>query len=165
MSSTARFGLPLLMAGQAQKEITHNEALTLVDALLQPCAESAGTNAPPDDPAAGQMWIVGGAPAGAWAGCADMLAIWTDGGWRFIAPRDGTSVYVRDQDADARHVGGGWRIGSLTGVRLVVAGEQVVAARQAAVTVPAGGTVADLEARAAIGAVLDALRAHGLIAP
>ena len=42
-----RFALPLLHAGQAQKEITHNEALQLIDMLLHPYAESASLTAPP----------------------------------------------------------------------------------------------------------------------
>lgn len=163
MSSTARFALPLLAAGQAQKEIWHNEALTLIDALLQPCAESAGADRPPDEPRAGQMWIVGGAPEESWAGRAGMLAIWTGGGWRFVEPRDGLRVHVREQGIDALHVEGGWQIGALAGTRMVVAGDQVVGPRQPSVADPVGGGIADMEARAAIGGVLNALRMHGLI--
>lgn len=42
----ARNALPFLQVGQAQKEITHNEALVIVDALLQPTAQSAETTPP-----------------------------------------------------------------------------------------------------------------------
>ena len=44
---TVRLELPLLVAGQAQKEVTHNEALILVDAAFAPLVDSVGTNAPP----------------------------------------------------------------------------------------------------------------------
>ena len=37
--ASPRFDLPLLAVSQAQKEITHNEALILIDALLHPVAE------------------------------------------------------------------------------------------------------------------------------
>ena len=50
MDATPRWGLPLLFAGQAQKEIFHNEALMLVDALLHGRVESADLGAPPTDP-------------------------------------------------------------------------------------------------------------------
>ncbi|MDH4746602.1 MULTISPECIES: hypothetical protein [unclassified Sphingomonas] len=58
--------------------------------------------------------------------------------------------------------GGGWHGGEVHG-RLIVAGKQVVGARAAAIPEPEGGTVVDAAARAAISAVLVALRAHGLI--
>ena len=63
--ASARLGLPFLAAGQAQKEVTHNEALALIDAGLSPAAETIGVTAPPSAPALGQCWIVGGAPSGA----------------------------------------------------------------------------------------------------
>jgi hypothetical protein len=75
--STARFALPLLHAGQAQKEITHNEALLALDILLHPEVEAVGENQPPPAPGAGQCWIVGDAPTGAWAGQADRIAAWS----------------------------------------------------------------------------------------
>jgi hypothetical protein len=46
-----------------------------------------------------------------------------------------------------------------------VAGTQVVSARGAAVADAAGGAVIDIEARAALNALLARVRAHGLIAP
>jgi hypothetical protein len=81
---TARFALPLLHAGQAQKEMTHNEALLALDILLHPEVEALGENQPPPAPSAGQCWIVGDAPIGAWAGQADRIAAWSPAGWRFL---------------------------------------------------------------------------------
>jgi hypothetical protein len=59
---------------------------------------------------------------------------------------------------------GGWTNGSVRASEIVVGGEKVVGARQAAVTDPAGGTLVDAEARAAISHILTRLRVHGLIA-
>lgn len=165
MSATARFALPLLHPGQAQKELFHNEALTLADALIQSCVEAVGLNAPPSAPAPGQCWIVGESPGGAWAGEAGSIASWTAGGWRFSAPREGMSAWVASEALAACYASGAWHVGRVTATRLEIDGEQVVGPREPAIDDPDGGTVVDLEARAAIEAVLDALRAHGLIDP
>lgn len=164
MSVTARFALPLLSAGQAQKELHHNEALTLLDALAQPSAESAGSNTPPGDPAPGQCWIVGPAPAAAWAGRGGALAIWTAGGWRYATPREGMAIWVRDVAVTAHYRSGEWEMGVVRAAALTIGDEQVVGARQASIALPAGGIVVDPEGRAAIAAILSALQAHGLIA-
>ena len=64
----------------------------------------------------------------------------------------------------AVRAGGAWRLGVLSGARVEVGGVQVVGARAAAIAPPAGGGVVDAEARAALAAVLAALRGHGLVA-
>jgi hypothetical protein len=55
-------------------------------------------------------------------------------------------------------------LGTITGNRLHIEGKQAVSARGAAVPAPTGGSLVDLEGRIAINAILDRLRAHGLIA-
>ena len=87
--STARLALPLLAMAQAQKEVTHNEALTLLDLLVQPVVEAGPLAAPPPSPGAGQGWIVGAGATGDWSGREGALALWTAGGWRFVAPSAG----------------------------------------------------------------------------
>lgn len=165
MNATARFALPLLHPGQAQKELFHNEALTLADGLIQPSVESAEGNVPPAEPAAGQCWIVGESPTGAWAGQVHALALWTPGGWRFVAPREGMTAWVADEGLTARYVAGVWQTGRLHGTRLELDGEQVVGPREPGIDDPDGGVTIDAEARVAITAVLETLRAHGLIDP
>lgn len=165
MLESARFGFPFLAAGQAQKELTHNEAVVLIDAGLHAAVESAGVNAPPSSPEAGQCWIVGAAPEGAWAGAAGALACWTASGWRFLPPTVGMHVWVKDQQLWALLEEGVWTTGEARAARLVIGGEQLVGPRQPAVAAPSGGAAVDAEARTAIAAILDRLKAHGLIAP
>ncbi|MBX9796085.1 DUF2793 domain-containing protein [Sphingomonas sp.] len=146
--TSARLALPLLQPGQAQKELYHNEALVLLDLAVQPVVDSLGLNAPPPSPALGQAWIVGATPAGAWAGQAGAIAGWTGGGWRFVAPLEGMTVWSIADARPARHRGGAWQLAPLP-----------------AIAPPQGGETIDSPARAAIGAILAALAAHGLIAP
>lgn len=164
MNVTTHFALPLLAAGQAQKELFHNEALVRIDALLHPVVEALGTRTPPADPAPGQSWVVGPAPTGEWIGAAGQIALWCEGGWRFIVPREGLAITLREGGLRAVWRGGEWEIGILAASQVVVGGNRVIASRQPAIADPAGGTTADDEARAAIARVLAALRAHGLIA-
>lgn len=161
--ATPRLGLPFLAAGQAQKELTHNEALALADAAICPAVQGVGVDTPPAAPGLGQCWIVGAAPSGVWAGQAQEIAVWTSGGWRFVPPADGLQAWVVPDRLWAVRDAGVWRIGELRANQLLVGGVRVVGARQPAVATPAGGTVIDTQARAAIDAILARMSAHGLI--
>jgi hypothetical protein len=161
--SSARFAFPFILPGQAQKEAFHNEALTLVDAALHPCVAGAPTDDVPAEPAAGESWIVApGAPA-PWAGKAHHLATWTDGGWRFTAPVPGMTVWKLDAGYRIHWTGSAWSDGEWVVPALTIAGQQVVGPRLETVPSPSGGTIIDMEARAAVDAVIVALRTHGLI--
>ena len=142
----------------------HNEALTRIDALLQPAVEAVLQDAPPIAPTPGQCWVVGAAPSGAWEAQALAIAAWTDGGWRFVAPRAGMLVWSLADTLPASFDGATWTLGALHARRLLVDGTPVVGTQQSAVPDPSGGTAPDVQARSAISAILGALRAHGLIA-
>ena len=161
---TPRWTLPLLSAGQAQKEVTHNEALSLLDLVVQPCVEAVGLNAPPTDATPGQAWVVGDQPTGAWTGHARHLAGWTAGGWRFLIPRPGLSVWSRADGCRSEWSEDGWRTGRVTARELLVEGKKVVGTQQSGIALTQGGQVIDSQARSAIDAVIRALRSHGLIA-
>ncbi len=159
-----RYSLPLLLAGQAQKEITHNEALLLVDMLLHAQAESAVIATPPSGAVVGQCWIVAASGTGAWAGHDGDLACLTSGGWRFVAPRKGLHVATTDDGLTRIYDGAAWTLDQARPDGYYVSGQRVVAARQSAITDPTGGATVDSQARTALGLVLAAMRAHGLIA-
>lgn len=162
---TVRLALPLMHAGQAQKEITHNEALTALDALVNPLVQSADETAPPEEPDQGACWIVAVGPSGAWAGQGGRLAQWTAGGWRFHDLSAGAHAWVVDRDGAMVADGeGGWADAPAQADGYHVGGQRIVGARGAAVANPSAGTTIDTEARAAIIAILDRMRAHGLIA-
>jgi hypothetical protein len=91
--TSARFALPFLQPGQAQKEVYHNEALALLDIAVQAAVQSADVAVPPDSPATGSCWIVAAGATGAWAGRSGTIAGWTSGGWRFVEPSEGMQVW------------------------------------------------------------------------
>lgn len=86
---SARLNMPLIMPSQAQKHVTHNEALVILDALVQTGVEVFDASAPPANPAEGALYVLGGSPTGEWAGQAGMLALRQGTGWRFLAPQAG----------------------------------------------------------------------------
>jgi Protein of unknown function (DUF2793) len=98
MPGTPFLDLPIMAGSQAQKHITHNEALDRLDMLVQTNVTSTGLNTPPASPLEGQTYVVGTSPTGVWAGQALKLASWRNGYWMFAAPRDGWQVFsITDQ--------------------------------------------------------------------
>ena len=161
--TTPRLNLPTIRPGQAQKELSHNEALALIDLLTQASVLASGDNNPPADPKPGESWIIGGTPTGDWVGKGRQLAGWSNGGWRFAQPFEGMTVWVIKEALHARFSGGNWALGDVVATRLVVNGAPVVGAQSTPIADPVGGASIDVEARNAIVAVLMALRSHGLI--
>lgn len=163
-TNSDRFALPLLQAGQAQKELTHNEALALIDMLLHAQVQSITLTTPPGGAALAQCWVVAAGATGAWAGHDGQLACLTAGGWRFVAPRAGLNVLCAADGRRYTHDGTTWLADAVRPDGLYIGVNRVVAARQGAIADPTGGSVVDTQARAALGQALSALRAHGLIA-
>lgn len=149
--NSSRLGLPFLVTGQGQKDVTLNEALQALDCLVGASAVSRVISAPPTFPGAGLCWLVPGGATGAWAGRGGMLACWTEGGWRYRLLPEGFTLWVEDEAREIRRVGGAWREVAGTG------------SAAAAVPVPSGGQVADVEVRQAVSALIDRLVQLGLL--
>lgn len=108
MSTTPKLGLPLIAAAQAQKHVTHNEALYALDALVQCAVLDRDLSTPPSSPPEGAVYIVGPAPTGEWAGKAGRIALLQDGLWLAITPRIGFVVYVIDEALLYVFTSAGW---------------------------------------------------------
>lgn len=108
MTASANLKLTYLVAAQAQKEVTHNEALNDLDALVQLCAISKALAAPPVSPADGDVYIVAASPTGAWAGQANAVAFYY-AGWHFKAPKVGWVAYARNENRFVVYDGTVWK--------------------------------------------------------
>lgn len=108
MTTTPNLQLPYLAAGQAQKHVTVNEALRILDALAQIAVLSRNGAAPPATPADGACYIVAPSATGAWAGHAGKIAAFRDGGWSFLVPREGWIAWVSDEDKLYAYDGTAW---------------------------------------------------------
>jgi len=88
-NDTDRLALPYILADQAQKHVSHNEALVRLDAIVQLSVLRVDLSAPPAEPADGARYIVASGASGAWIGLADTIAVWQDGAWMHLAPQIG----------------------------------------------------------------------------
>lgn len=140
-STTPVFELPLLFAGQAQKEFTLNQALSLIDLGLQHTV-TASLSTSPSDPEPGSCYRIVDSAAGDWTGREDMIAMRIGDAWHYLEPFAGMRVF--DQQAGVLvHYDSAWKT--------------------AAAPAPAsGGTVIDAEARQMIFELIEELRKIGV---
>ena len=165
MDSSPRLSLPFLSPGQAQKELYVNESLQTLDSLTAAEVEEPPRNDPPDAPTVGTCFLIGTSPTGDWTGHPAALATYSAGGWRFAAPIEGMKAWVKSDLVSAVYAQEAWQVGALFGSRVLIGGTQVVGQQVSPIADPSGGATTDAEARAAISAILAALRQHGLISP
>lgn len=162
--TTTRHKLPLLQVAQAQKEVTHNEAIAAIDVLLHLAVASQTVTTPPIDPPAATSWIIAGSPSGAWSGRAGMIASFDEAGWRYLAPANGCLAWIEDEGVYAIRRGGAWYSDAFPVHSLTIGGRKLLSAEPEAVPMVGGGSVVDAEARAILSIVINALRTMGIIA-
>ena len=106
-SHTGRLKLPYITQAQAQKEVTHNQALNILDVLVNTVAVSI-SNAPADKPNEGDIYIVGKNPQGIFDGNANNLTQLIEGCWSFYQPINYMEVMVVDKNHKFTYVNGEW---------------------------------------------------------
>lgn len=140
-SISPRYALPLLFAGQSQKEAFVNEAHALTYALIH-CAIEGTAAAPPASPLEGTNWLVGASPTGVWSGQTGKIACRQAGNWLFVNPRDGMRLLDKSNGQE-RRFSAGWLAPSVPAA-------------------PSGGATVDAEARTALADLIAALRTAGV---
>ncbi len=105
--TTINLEMPYILPSQAQKHVTHNEALQRLDAVTQ-LTVTASLSTPPSDPQEGTCYNIDTSPAGAWTGKTGKLAFRQDGDWIFITPREGWRGWFLAEDGMKIHDGSGW---------------------------------------------------------
>lgn len=109
MATTNHLDLVLLEQSQAQKDVTMNEALARIDAVLNCGAQSAALATPPGAPEEGDLYIVADSATDDWQGQENRLAYYDGGIWRFIAPNEGVTLWVADAAEYYRYDGSVWQ--------------------------------------------------------
>lgn len=106
--TTAHLALPFIMASQAQKHVTHNEALRLLDGIVQLSVLDRDLTDPPSSPSEGDRYIPAAGATGAWSGWDGSIAYWIDGTWMRILPAPGWLAWVVDEAQAIVWTGSAW---------------------------------------------------------
>lgn len=141
-STTEHYSLPLLFSGQAQKEISLNQSITLIDSLLLKSVEES-ISTPPVDAREGSVFRITATATGDWQGYEDALAIRIGSNWHFTSPSEGLAIF--DKSAGVLlHFNSSWK-------------------QAQEPTAAVGGDVIDVEARQMISELVYELRQIGLL--
>ncbi|MGL4975205.1 MAG: DUF2793 domain-containing protein [Bosea sp. (in: a-proteobacteria)] len=108
MSDTLNLVLPLMAAAQAQKHVTHNEALTQLDALVHLAVLSRTVSSPPGSVTDGTRYLVPPSATGAFVGKAGQVGWYDNGVWRFLVPKAGWIAFVAAENALLGFDGANW---------------------------------------------------------
>ncbi|KZK84866.1 hypothetical protein PsAD13_01399 [Pseudovibrio sp. Ad13] len=107
--TTSRLALPYIMAAQAQKHVTHNEALRLLDGLIQMGVLNATSAAPPSSPGEGDAYIVSSPATDVWTGWEKDVAFYTDGSWFRLPAIVGMRIWDADAETLLVYITGSWK--------------------------------------------------------
>lgn len=111
MSNSNNLQIVHVEQNQSQKEVTVNQALNRIDAILNVGAIDRAVNNPPSSPMLGDLYIIGNSPTGDWSGQGDNIAFY-DTSWQFISPKAGMTIWVIDKALHYTFDGSGWIVGS-----------------------------------------------------
>lgn len=106
--TTAHLALPFIMAAQAQKHVTMNEALRLLDGIVQLAVLDRDRTASPASPAEGARHIPATGATGGWAGWSGSIAYWIDGAWMRILPAPGWLAWIEAEAQLVVWTGSAW---------------------------------------------------------
>lgn len=98
MDKTPNLHLPYILSSQAQKHITHNDAIRALDALVHLSVLSNDLTVPPSTPSEGDRYIVHSNPSNEWIGQDNKIAAWQDGTWQFYAPQKGWVCWIENDE-------------------------------------------------------------------
>lgn len=108
-SSTPNLALEYIVASQAQKEVTHNDALNDLDFLTQCSVIDYTISTPPSSPATGASYIIGPSPTGAWSGSANCVAGYYSG-WSIKTPEAGWTAWTQNGNRLFYYTGSAWAL-------------------------------------------------------
>ena len=108
MNNTDLLKLPYIAASQAQKHVTHNEALRIVDSLIHISVADRDLTSPPAAPAPSERYLIATPASDAWSGQDGRIAAFQDGAWHYYTPKSGWRLWVEDERTAIIYDGTTW---------------------------------------------------------
>ena len=108
MSTTNNLNITKVEQGQSQKEVTVNQALDVIDALLNTSVIDRDLTDSPVSPNEGDLYIPASPATGDWTGNEGKLAHFTGGSFQFITPNEGLTLWLADEDIQITFDGSNW---------------------------------------------------------
>jgi len=133
MANSTHLLMPFIEAAQAQKHVTHNAALRVLDAVIMLSVLDRDLADPPGSPSDGDRYLVASSATGDWAGQDGKIAIWQDGAWAFHTPREGWFVWIADEGVFLVFNGASWTGGATQNASLLGVNTTADAANRLAV--------------------------------
>ena len=108
MDNSPRLNLPYMASSQAQKHVTHNEALRYLDCLVHITIKNTNLTEPPIEFDEGDCYFVADVASGDWTGKESHLACYQDGAWVFHPPKPGFMAWLENEDSFVVWSGFAW---------------------------------------------------------
>lgn len=109
-TNSVNLNLSYLAAAQAQKHVTVNEALRIIDAAMFLTVIDRNLTTPPSTPTEGDRYIIPSGASGAWTIKTNQIAVWVDSAWLFLTPHSGWRAWVEDEGCEVRFNGTAWGV-------------------------------------------------------
>ena len=107
--TTTILSLPFILPSQAQKHVTHNEALQRLDKIVQLVVINRSLTAPPAVATLGDRYIIAPGPTGAWALQGRRVAYYNGSAWEFVIAAYGWTAFIQAENAIAFFDGTDWK--------------------------------------------------------
>lgn len=101
--------LPYIAPAQAQKHITHNEALRALDAIVHLSLISKSQTTPPSTPVEGTRYFIAATATDEWTGKDGNIAAFQDGAWAYYSPQIGWQAWIEDESSSQIWDGTAWQ--------------------------------------------------------
>ena len=108
MENSDNLNLPYIMASQAQKHVTHNESIRVLDALVQLSVETRNLATPPSSPPSGNRYLIAANPVNEWVGKEHQISVYQDGAWQYFEPKNGWLVWIGDEELSLIYSNNQW---------------------------------------------------------